>query len=181
MVEKAEPIERALLGGQMPVGWAGGRGLQGAMHPFVGAVLLWTRRQDPLVLNAQPDPPHVELREAVDAGGGERHPVVGADGARQPVLAEEALENGPDAHALGRQQPVTGQQVARGLVGDGERIAVDAIAGPEVALEVCRPMVSSLRGVTHVPGQMCYLCTRFVPSDGLTVCSKARALDPSRL
>jgi hypothetical protein len=73
------------------------------MHPFVGAVLLGTSGQDPLMLDAQPHPPHVELREAVDAGGGERHAIVGANGARQPVLAKEAIEDGADALALGRE------------------------------------------------------------------------------
>ena len=52
VVEEAEPIERALLGGQVPLGWPRGRGLEGSMHPFVGAVLLGTGRQDALVLNA---------------------------------------------------------------------------------------------------------------------------------
>src|SRR3970282_1811521 len=28
--------------------------------------------------------------------------------------------------------------------------------------------IPSVVGVTHVPGLMCYLCTRFVPSRGLT-------------
>ncbi len=72
------------------------------MHPFVGAVLLGTGGQDPLVLNAQQQPPHVELRETVDPRRGERHPVVGANGSRQAVLPEEAIEDGPDAEALGR-------------------------------------------------------------------------------
>src|SRR6266446_1749486 len=92
------------------------RGLEGPMHPFVGAVLLRTGGQNPLVLNAQPDPPHVELREAVDAAGGERHAVVGANGPRQPVLAKEAIEGGSDALALGREQTLTAEQVARVLV-----------------------------------------------------------------
>jgi hypothetical protein len=44
-----------------------------------------------------------ELREAVDTGGGERHAVVSANGPRQAVLAKEAIENGPDTLALGRE------------------------------------------------------------------------------
>ena len=74
------------------------------MHPLVGPVLLGTGRQNPLVLQAQPDPPHVELGEAVDARGGEGDAVVGANSARQPVLAKEAIEDGADALALGGEQ-----------------------------------------------------------------------------
>ena len=36
--------------------------------------------------------------------------------------------------------------------------------------------VSSLGGVTHVPGLMCYLCTRFVPVDDLTLGEYIRLL-----
>ena len=53
------------------------------MHSFVGAVLLGTAGQDPLMLNAQPHPAHLELREAVDARGSERYAIVSANGAGQ--------------------------------------------------------------------------------------------------
>jgi hypothetical protein len=138
VVEDAESVEGALLGGQVTVGWPRGRRLEGPMHPRVGTVLLGAGGQDPLVLNAQPDPPHVELRQPVNAAGGKRHAVVRANGARQPVLAEEAVEDRADALALGREQAVTAEQVARVLVGDRERIAIEAIAGAEVALEIRR-------------------------------------------
>src|SRR3990170_5422765 len=71
VVEDPEPVEGALLGGQVRLGGPRRRGLEGPMHPLVGPVLLGTGRQDPLVLNPEPDPPHVELREAVDAAAGE--------------------------------------------------------------------------------------------------------------
>ena len=45
----------------------------------------------------------------------------------------------------GREQAVAGQEVAGVLVGDREGIAVDPIAGPEVALEVGGPEVVGLR------------------------------------
>jgi len=123
------------------------------MHPLVGPVLLGTGGQDPLMLDAQPYPPDVELREAVDAGGGKRHAVVGAKGPRQAVLAEEAIEDGSDARALGREQAVAAQQVARVLVRDRQRIAIDRIARPEVALEVRSPQVVGVgRGGGTTPG-----------------------------
>ncbi len=111
------------------------------MHPFVSAVLLGTGREDPLVLNA------------VNPGGRERHPVVGTNDARQPVLAEEALEDRADALALGREQALTAEQVARVLIGDRQRVAIDAIAGSEVVLEVRGPeVVRPFRRRGHHPG-----------------------------
>src|SRR5437867_3953231 len=71
VVENTEPVEGALLGGQVRLGRPRRRGLEGPMHPLVGPVLLRTGGQNPLMLQAQPDPPDVELREAVDAGRGE--------------------------------------------------------------------------------------------------------------
>jgi len=70
------------------------------MHPFVSAILLGAGRQDPLMLNAQADPPHVEDREAVDTGGGKRHAVIRTNGTRQAVLAKEAIEDGADSLPL---------------------------------------------------------------------------------
>src|SRR5713101_3015178 len=89
----------------------------------------------------------------MDAGGGEGDAVVGANGPRQPVLAKEALEDGADALALGREQAVTAEQVARVLVGDRQGVAVDPVAGPEVALEVPRPeIIRAFRRRGHVTG-----------------------------
>ncbi len=95
VVEDAEASEGALLGGQIRRRRPCRRGLEGPRHPVVGAVVLGMSGQDPLMLNAQPDPPDVELRQAVNARGGKRHPVVRPDRGRQPVLAKEALEDGP--------------------------------------------------------------------------------------
>ncbi|MGE5802373.1 MAG: hypothetical protein ACM358_08930 [Gemmatimonadota bacterium] len=52
------------------------------MHALVRAILLWLARQDPLVLDAEPHPPHIQLGESVNAGGRERDAIVGADRAR---------------------------------------------------------------------------------------------------
>lgn len=84
------------------------------------------------------------MREAVDAGGGEGHPVVGANGPRQPILVKEAIENAADAPPFRREQAATAEEVVRVLVGDRQRIAIDAIAGPEVALEICGPEIIRL-------------------------------------
>jgi hypothetical protein len=52
---------------------------------------------------------------------GEGHAVVGANGARQPILTEKAIEEGADPLALGREQAVTAEQVARVLIGNRQR------------------------------------------------------------
>jgi hypothetical protein len=76
----------------------------------------------------------------VDAGRRERHPIVSPDGPRQAVLAEEALEHGPDALPFGRQQALTAQQVPGVLIGHRQRIAF-----------AVSPMFP-VRCVTYVPG-----------------------------
>ena len=76
----------------------------------------------------------------------EGHAVVGADRPRQPVRAEQAFEDRADPVALRRQQPLTPQQVARVLIGDGQRVAVDPIPRPELPFEVRRPQIIRLRG-----------------------------------
>ena len=65
------------------------------MHPLMGAVLLRTTGMNPLMLDAEPHPPHVQIREPVDRLRRERHAVVRADGAWQPVLTERPLEDRP--------------------------------------------------------------------------------------
>ena len=146
VIEDPEAVEGALLGREVALGWPRRRRLEGAMmHPLVGAVLLGVGGQDPLVLNAQAHPPDIELREAMDARRGERDPVVGPDGPRPAVLTEEPIENRADALALGRQQALAAQQVARVLVRDRQRVAVDAVARAEVPFEVRGPEVIGVR------------------------------------
>src|SRR5215467_8741991 len=130
VVEEAEAIECPLLPGQVTLWWTGGRGLERAMHAFMSAVLLRMAREDPLVLNPQAEPPDIELRQPVDARGREGHAIVRANRLGQALLPEEAIEDGADAHALGRWQTLTRQEIAGMLVCHGQGIAVDAIAGP---------------------------------------------------
>jgi hypothetical protein len=118
---------------------------EGFVHPFVRAVLLGLGGEDALVLNPQTQPPHVELRQAVDPSRGEGHAVVGADGAGQAILSEQSVEDGAHAVAFRGEQAVAGEEVAGVLVGDGERVAIDAVAGPEVPLEVRGPEIVRLR------------------------------------
>src|SRR5437667_8186287 len=79
VVHPPETIERALLRGQGRPWRSNGVSLQGLVHPLVRPVLLGLPGQNPLMLNAESQPPDVELREAVNAGRGERHAIVCAD------------------------------------------------------------------------------------------------------
>ena len=117
------------------------------MHPLVRAILLRVGRQNPLVLNPQAQPPHVERRQAMERGRGERHAVVGTNRAREAVLPKQALEDRSHAGAPRGQQAVAAEQIAGVLIGDGQRIAVAAVVGAELAFEVGRPQV--VRGVRH--------------------------------
>jgi hypothetical protein len=107
----------------------------------VGAILLGGGGANALVLDPQPHPPDVELREAVDAAGREGHAVVCANGPRQPELAEGVFEDGSRSPALDVGEPPTREQVAGVLVADGEGIAPDRVLGSELTFEVGRPEV----------------------------------------
>src|SRR5690606_10491147 len=50
------------------------------VHALVLPVLLWARRLNALMLNAESNPPNIELTEAVQAARREGHAVVCADG-----------------------------------------------------------------------------------------------------
>jgi hypothetical protein len=146
VVETAAGIEDALLAREARLRWPARLAFEGLVHPLVSTVLLRVSGQDPLMLDAQPEPPHVQLREAVDAGGGEGHAVIGANGARQPVLPKEPIEDGAHAHAFGGEQAVTRQQIASVLVGNRQRVAVHRVPRAEVAFEVGRPEIVGLGG-----------------------------------
>ena len=79
------------------------------------------------------------LKRRVRAGEGDA--VVGADGLRQAALLEELLEGGDGEVLAGRLERFAQQQEARGVVGDGQRVAVSAVAELELALEVGAPEV----------------------------------------
>ena len=87
------------------------------------------------------EPPHVERCQPVQRRRGEGDAVVRANRAGQPVLAKEAIEDGPHADASRGQQALAPQQIARVLIGDRQRIAVDPIAGAELAFEIGGPQI----------------------------------------
>jgi hypothetical protein len=112
------------------------------VHALVAAVLLRVARLDALDGDAQAQPPDGELGEIEQGiGAGEGHAVVGADGARQAALAEELLEGCDGEVFAGGLERLAQEQETRGVVGDGERIAVAAVAELELALEVGAPEI----------------------------------------
>jgi len=119
VVEAAEGVEGPLLGDEGGAGRANCIPFERFVHPLVGAVLLGLGGEDALVLNAQAQPPDVELREAVNARGGEGHAVVGADGAGQGTLAEQPVEDRAHAVALRGEQAVTRRRAADPAEGRG--------------------------------------------------------------
>ena len=60
---------------------------------------------------------------------------------RQAALAEQPLEGGEGEVFAGRFEGLAQQQEARGMVGDGQRVAVAAVAELELALEVGAPEI----------------------------------------
>ena len=137
-----EGIEAGLLLQGIEARRAGGLLLERQMHGLVAAILLRMARLDALDGDVEAQPPDGELGEVEQGiGAGERHAVVGADGGRQAALPEQMLEGGDGGVFAGGIERFTEQQVARGMVGDGERGAVLAVAEPELALEFGAPEV----------------------------------------
>ena len=74
-------------------------------------------------------------------GTGEGDAVVGADGDRQAALGEQPFESGKSQLLADRLQRLAEEQKPRGMVGDGERVAIAPIAELELAFEVGAPQV----------------------------------------
>jgi hypothetical protein len=135
----AETVEAPLLGGAVARRWAGGLGFKGSVHAFVASVLLGFARLDELGQDTEAYPKGGERGEAGERGGGEGHPVVGANAFGEPELTEEAHEYRFGLGHRSRAQGLAAQKVAAVAVRDRQRIAIDPVAGLEVSLEVGTP------------------------------------------
>jgi hypothetical protein len=138
IVLTTEAVEACLLGTLVALRGPGRFGFQRAVHALVRAVLLRPPWRNSLMADAQLNPPHLELAQATERGGGKRCAVVGANGLGQTVLMEEALEDGACLYLLGRQPRCTAQEKAAVGVRDRQRVAIEPVAGTELALEVRR-------------------------------------------
>ena len=76
-----------------------------------------------------PPPPDGEFGEVEQrVGGGEGNAIVGADAVRQTALLEQPLKRCKSKGFTGGFQSFTEEQIARGVIGDGQRVAIFLIA-----------------------------------------------------
>jgi len=118
---------------------ASGFGLEGPVQPLMPTVLVGLPRFDEFGEDPEAHPPRGELRESGQRVGGEMHAVVGADPLRLAELFEQAGEHRfglPDSR---REQGLAAEQIAAVPIRDRQGVAVAAVAGFEVPLEVGRP------------------------------------------
>src|ERR1700680_3953897 len=134
VVFRPEAIEHLLLRSAALLHRADRLAFESPVHSLVRSVLIRSSGKDALMLNSEPHPPDVEIRQPVNGLGREGDAVVGPDRTWHPVFAESSLEDGPSCHCLRGEEPVTGQEKSRVLVGDGEGVAVAPVAGLELSL-----------------------------------------------
>src|SRR5262245_28847200 len=137
-----ELIELGLLLENILAGRFGRFFLERQMHAFMAAVLLWMARPDPLDLDPQPQPPDRQLTE-IEEGirRGEGNAVIRANGLGQSEVGEDAFEGTEGIELPGGFHSLARQQIAGGIVGNGERIAVAPVAQEKLSLVVRAPQV----------------------------------------
>jgi hypothetical protein len=136
---RAEGIEATLLGAAVSCRRDGGLGLEILVHAFVATVLLGLTGFDEIGQDAELDPPDGEARETAQGHGGEGRAVISANALWETELTEGPGEDGTGSEVGGSGEPLAGEEEATEAVLDGERIAVDAVEGLELALEVGGP------------------------------------------
>lgn len=110
------------------------------MHALMTAVLLRLTGLDALDGDTQSQPPDRELRQIEETiGAGKGDTIVGADGLGQTALLEQLFEGCKCRVFTHRLQGLAQQQEARGMVADGERIAIVPVAKSELTFEVGAP------------------------------------------
>src|SRR6266849_1973006 len=136
-----EVIEALLLMGQGGGRRIRGFGLERLVHPLMAAVLLGLARLDALRPDAQLDPPDPEPAKPARTERGEGGAIIGADRARQAVLAKHPLQLRAAAVIVRMRQDLRAQQVAAEGVAHGERITARVITGAEPALKIDTPKI----------------------------------------
>jgi hypothetical protein len=135
----SEDVEASLLGGAVGGGREGGFRLEIPVHAFVSTVLVRGSGLDEVGEDVELDPPDGEAREAAQGNGCEGGSVVGPDPVGEAELLEEPSEDAPGAGVSGTREALACEQEPAKAVLDGERIAVDAVEGLEVPLEIGGP------------------------------------------
>jgi len=114
------------------------------MHAFMPAILLRMTGLDAFDGDAQTQPPDGELGELEQGvGRSEGNAVVRADAARQAALLEQSLKSrkSRDSQVDSRASQ---RSIARGVIGDGQRVAIVFVAQPELAFVVGAPELVGL-------------------------------------
>src|SRR6476469_9023979 len=132
----APPIKLSLLRCQI-LSWGTGRlCFERFVHPLVLSVLFGMGRLSELRPDAHLDPPDGEARKSAQGDRGERNTVVGANGLWQSIFSKQPFECEMDRDLFGRPECFASEDVSAVLIGDGQRIAVVAIARQKLAFEV---------------------------------------------
>ena len=147
VVVETEGVESALLGAAIGSRRNGGFGLEIAVHAFVASVLVGRGWLDEIGEDAELDPPDGEGGESAEGRGGKGDAVVGANALGEAKLTEEPAEDSAGGIVGGAVQALAAEEIATEAVLDGEGVAVAAVAGLELALEVGGP-----NGVGRVEG-----------------------------
>ncbi len=132
----ADVVELLLLCAPGGAGRSGGVGLQRAMQALVATVLVRFTGFDDRRQDAQADPPCGQPGEPGQGVGGERHAIVRADTLGQAACFEHAREDWFGLRDARRRQGLAAEENAAVTIGDGQRIAVAAVASLEVSFAV---------------------------------------------
>ena len=139
IVLAAEAIEARLLSLLVVRWWPGRFGLEGAVQALVPPVLRWAPRFNTLMPAAELDPPHGELAQAAAGRCSARGAIVRAHGIRQAIRPEQALEDGAGFRWLRREPGCAAEEQAAIGVSHRQGVALAAVAGAKLALDVRRP------------------------------------------
>lgn len=100
----------------------------------------------------QANPPGGEGGEPGEGVGGKGNAIIGAYPVGQAIFFEQAVEDGFCAENSRGMKALAADDVAADVIGDGEREAIDTVAGFELALEISAPEVvggeNGVRGFT---------------------------------
>ena len=112
----------------------------------MAAILLRMARLDAFDANAEAKPPDGEFAQIEQSVRGSKgHAVVTADVGGQATLLEKPLKHRESVVFSGRRKRFTSEEKTAGMIGDGERITVLAIAEQELAFVIGAPeLIGSL-------------------------------------
>ena len=104
--------------------------------------MLRMRRFDPFDADPEAEPPDRELAQVEQSvRGSEGHTVVAANVGRQPALFKKPLKHSESVVFSSGRKSLTSEEIAAGMVGDRERIAVLTIPQQELAFVIGAPQL----------------------------------------